>query len=131
MRYNSGFSILEILMVTLAVGTLTSVAMPQYEKALEVARTTEAYLMLGYLRTAEGAYFCEYGSYTADLKKLTAEIPADDSILHYFRYSVHLSPTGFAAQAMRKTGEERGKEPNAGEPYAVALSSDGILSGGL
>ena len=47
-----GFTLIELLVVVLIIGILSSVAMPQYTKAVERSRCAEAESVLGSLRVA-------------------------------------------------------------------------------
>ncbi len=70
-----GFTLIELLVVVLIIGILASVALPQYTKAVEKARATEAIQLLGDLATAEQVYFMQTGSYTNDLSLLDLQLP--------------------------------------------------------
>ena len=55
-RRKVGFTLLELLMVVVIIAILASIALPQYIRAAEKARATEALTALGAIRQAEFRY---------------------------------------------------------------------------
>jgi prepilin-type N-terminal cleavage/methylation domain-containing protein len=72
---NSGFTLIEMLVVVLIIGILSSVALPQYKKAVQKARATEAIQAGKSWGVAQRVYELEYGHYTSDLNELSVKIP--------------------------------------------------------
>lgn len=70
-----GFTLIELLVVVLIIGILAAVALPQYTKAVEKSRATEAITLLGNLATAEQIYKMGQGAFTNDLTLLDLQLP--------------------------------------------------------
>ena len=70
-----GFTLIELLVVVLIIGILSSVALPQYTKAVEKARASEAIQLLGDVATAEQIYQMGMNAYTNDLTMLDLQLP--------------------------------------------------------
>lgn len=70
-----GFTLIELLVVVLIIGILASVALPQYTKAVEKSRSTEAITLLSNLAKAEEIYALATNSYTNDMNSLDIQMP--------------------------------------------------------
>ncbi len=119
-----GFTLLELMIVVVIVGILSSVALPAYTKTIERSRQAEALTVLGMVRRAEYRYRGLADVYTNDLGRLDLENP--NSMLHrYFDYVVVTSAGNlqFLARATRN-GFRR---PSTVGAYAITLDQDGTL----
>lgn len=74
-----GFTLIELLVVVLIIGILSSVALPQYQKAVTKARVTEAKLALKSLVEATQLYILENGEAPGSLSDLTITLPASQN----------------------------------------------------
>ncbi len=71
----AGFTLIELLVVVLIIGILSAVALPQYEKAVEKSRATQAFTLLKSLYAAQASYYMAHGRYAASFDALDVEIP--------------------------------------------------------
>lgn len=137
---NKGFTLIELLVVVLIIGILSAVALPQYTKAVEKSRATEAITLLGSLANAEDIYKMSTGSYTGDLSALDIQLPGVTSTAtntintKNFKITitnpttVNGTSTAFSAVAERANN---GTVISSGDnQYAITLSigSNGIIS---
>ena len=56
-----GFTLIELLVVVLIIGILASIALPQYQMAVEKTRASEAVTILNNLRVQQSLCFLERG----------------------------------------------------------------------
>ncbi len=74
---NKGFTLIELLVVVLIIGILSAVALPQYQKAVEKARSVEALTLLKSLGQAIQVYKLGHrGNNPTSFSDLDIEIPS-------------------------------------------------------
>ena len=75
MQNKKGFTLIELLVVVLIIGILAAVALPQYQKAVEKSRFTQALTMLKSVETAVENYQLTNGEYPTSFEQLDITIP--------------------------------------------------------
>ena len=65
-----GFTLIELLVVVLIIGILASVALPQYNKAVEKSRVSEAKAIMKAMSDAKKIYYMEQGAEPSKLDDL-------------------------------------------------------------
>ena len=75
MKNTQAFTLIELLVVVLIIGILAAVALPQYQKAVEKSRATQAITLLKSAYQAAEAYQLANGSWPASFDELGIEIP--------------------------------------------------------
>ena len=62
-KSESGFTLVELMIVVAIIGVLSAVAVPNFKKYQAKAKTSEAKLQLAAAYTAEQAFFGDFGIY--------------------------------------------------------------------
>ena len=95
-----GFTLIELLVVVLIIGILAAIALPQYQKTIEQARSREALVNLKTLVEAATLYKLEHGQGVTSIDKLDVAV----SNSPFFNYSVNRTSNdrGFEVIATRK-----------------------------
>ncbi len=71
----SAFTLIELLVVVLIIGILASIALPQYQKAVDKSKATEAVVQGKALMNAQKLHFLESGSWSSDIEELAVSAP--------------------------------------------------------
>ena len=71
----SGFTLIELLVVVLIIGILASIALPQYQKAVEKSKATQALSVLNTYYQSYQTYYMAAGAVPTRLDELDVEMP--------------------------------------------------------
>lgn len=74
MYQKHGFTLIELLVVVLIIGILSSVALPQYQKAVEKSRAVQALTLVKSIVQAQKVYYMANGKYAQSFDDLDVEI---------------------------------------------------------
>lgn len=72
---NKAFTLIELLVVVLIIGILASVALPQYQKAVEKSKATQALVTLKSIQQAFEAYHMASGEYPSKFEDTAISLP--------------------------------------------------------
>ena len=90
----SGFTLLELLMVVIIIAILAAIAVPSYFRTAERSRAAEALQVLASIRGAQLRYYAQNGAYAAASTSLDVEVP----VSQMWSYTVNSSGNGIAAR---------------------------------
>ena len=79
MKQNStrrGFTLIELLVVVLIIGILAAIALPQYNKAVELTEAKMIIANLHAIKRAEQLYYLAHGTYTKNWEELDVILSA-------------------------------------------------------
>jgi len=106
-RKNSGFTLIELMIVVVIIGILASLAIPRFMKAASKAKQSEAKQLLKQIYTMQHTYFIPYDSYALNNVQASSTQPLAYAIINVevmlpARYSYMMSvptPTTFTCTA--------------------------------
>ena len=86
MTKQSGFTLIELMIVVAIIGVLSAVAIPQYQNYVARAQVSEGFSLLGSGKMAVAEYYNENGSFPKD--NATARLGAANTIIGKYVGSV-------------------------------------------
>jgi len=95
-----GFTLLELMIVVIIIGILSSLAIPRFITAANKAREAEARAILGSIRAAQLRYYLEWNVYTTTIGNLDLDLTSNPTT--YYTYSAITS--GGIGQAAKQSG---------------------------
>jgi type II secretion system protein G len=81
LMHKKGFTLLEILIVTIIIGILATIALPRYTATLEKARSAEAVINIGAIRVALDRYWYQNGSLPEDDNFIVLDIDNPNNVI--------------------------------------------------
>lgn len=82
-QYHQGFTLTELIIVTVIIGILSAIALPSLLSRANKARQTEAKLYVGAMNRAQQAYYFENTAFTNNIDELGAGIQQETDNYQY------------------------------------------------
>jgi type IV pilus assembly protein PilE len=110
-KRQSGFTMIEIMVVVVIVAILAAIAVPTYVKYVESARASEAKSVIGNIDNAAKMYYQTYGEWPTDVEELenSGQLEVDRSTKRKWVFELQLSDQGGRIIAT-STGDMNGGE---------------------
>lgn len=101
-KLQSGFTMIEIMVVVVIVAILAAYAVPTYLKYVESARASEAKSVIGNIENASKMYWQTYGEWPSDIEELerTGQLELDRSTKLKWSFELNLSRDGGTIKAV-------------------------------
>jgi len=121
-----GFTLLEVMIVVIIVGILSSVALPQYITTLEKGKSAEAVTNIGSLRTSLDRYWYQNAAGTTDIDELDVDNP-NDVTNRLYQYAITNSCTA-TTRVYTIRAERIGKESDYWAQWSQTSNTAGKLT---
>ena len=125
---NKGFTLIELLVVVLILGILAAMAMPQYFKAVERSRMTEAVTLLSNIASAQQRKYLQINAYAKDYRGLDVAPAGATGSVYYTKGTVTSGVDGngfgvtLSSTNAYTTGFATATREADGSPTAAALN---------
>ena len=123
MNTNKGFTLIELLVVVLIIGILAAMAMPQYFKAVERSRMTEADQLLSSIAQAQQRKYLQINKYSTDFGVLDVAPQGASGSTFYTKGN----PTSGGGNGFAVTLSGTDYDNGSATATRVAASNDGTL----
>lgn len=136
MKGKRGFTLIELLVVVLIIGILSSIALPQYTRAVEKSRAVEAEIELAHLRQVQALCRLHNGNSIACGENLLSNMGEPAPVSKFFTYvfsqnviSARREQGGEVLYILGTTSDPEGGQPGAGANYEPDIVSciDGTM----
>jgi type IV pilus assembly protein PilE len=128
-KSNSGFTLLEILIVLIIIGALAALAIPAYTTTVEKSRKQEAFQALSALRESQLRYRMGNATYSATYTALDfnpTDVASDPpGMVRHFTYA---APTAAAATWSAVATRNATDRPAGVPAYTVTIDQTGTIT---
>lgn len=137
-KSQSGFSLIELLLVIVIIGVIASIAIPSLLKAKGAAEKGSSVSLMRTLSTLQLRFYSQNSRF-ARLSELSAAsdnslgtMSADGSQLFRNGFTFRMSPTAVPTDAELKDGYTiigTKPEPGSATPYTLTVNQSGVIDG--
>lgn len=122
----SGFTLVELMIVVAIIGVLSAVAVPNFQKYQAKAKTSEAKVQLAAAYTAEQAFFGDFGIYHICLSYMGYD-PTDEAASRYYAMGFGIASSATAPVAAAYASATNSGLSATACPNVIAASAAGTV----